>query len=116
MPVRVWQEIQTLPRRAERRVALGRENGSATRRPNSSASASLQRLPFFRPFQFFDQTGGRHEVCAFRRASDRWLNPCRAGRCACTSPRLPDAAGHARRTVRQTRSPLVSQVGPLRRG
>jgi hypothetical protein len=56
MPVRVWQEIQTLPRGAERRVALGRENGSATRRPNSSASASLQRVPFFRPFQFFDQT------------------------------------------------------------
>jgi hypothetical protein len=60
MPVGLWQEVQALLWGAARRVALsgGGRNPLCYPPPqNSGASASLQRPPSLRLFQFFDHGG-----------------------------------------------------------
>jgi hypothetical protein len=56
MPLRLWQEVQALPRCAGRHIALSRGNRNPLCK-STGASSNLRRS--FGRFDFFDQSGMR---------------------------------------------------------
>jgi hypothetical protein len=65
MPMRLRQEVQTLPRGAGRRVALGAvaaEFRSVLALPIQARFGKLTTASILRPFQYFDRKGSRGVV------------------------------------------------------